>query len=375
MELVQALMAGARGRRMLWEFATASEEKLLPAFGEHPLHAAMFYAAYHVAVERGESVGLFGADESSMPETSVQQIARRLDSTTLVPATAALLQQALVRSVDSARYWQEPDGEDTLLALPELAAPLERVARHLADSGLAAGWMDPVDLHNQFQVEFNQHDPQGRTQAPGSNALGLLQEWRAGILATEARDAAEMSSTPLGSFSGEWWSKPSSRLPSTTGVFPDREPVGLSCVEDGFGWEQASVRFTSVPPAAKVLEIATAEDWIRLCREHGIEVTAHKRHDWYLSTGRDGAWKIPDWLAVARDYDGVHLGIGAYLALAGQCLDIDDKYASVIAGWDPDQTFWFIDELRCYGPAQEWICLDANNEDARWVPSGDGPSS
>src|SRR5690606_39292190 len=64
-------------------------------------------------------------------------------------------------------------------------SPLERVARHLADSGLAAWWLDPVDQRNQFQVEFDQHDPQGRTLAPGSNALGLLQEWRAGILATE----------------------------------------------------------------------------------------------------------------------------------------------------------------------------------------------
>ena len=124
-----------------------------------------------------------------------------------------------------------------------------------------------------------------------------------------------------------------------------------------------------------MLEIATAEDWIRLCREHGLEVSAQKRHDWYLATGRDGAWKIPDWLAVARDYDGVHLGIGAYLALAGQCLEIDEKYASVIAGWDPDQTFWFTGELRCYGPAQEWICLDASNEEARWVPAGNVPSS
>ncbi len=375
MELVQALMAGARGRRLLWEFATASEETQLETFDEHPLHAAMFYASYRVAVERGESVGLFGADESSMPEISVQEIARILDGTSLVPATAALLQQALVRSVDSARYWQEPDGEDTLLALPALAAPLERVARHLADCGFAATWLDPVDLRNQFQVEFDQHDPQGRSQAPGGKALGILQEWRAGILATEARDAAELQNSQLGSFSGEWWSKPSSRLTAGTGVFPGGEPVGLSCVEDGFGWEQASARAVSVPPAAKVLEIATAEDWVRLCREHGLEVTAHKRHDWYLATGRDGAWKIPDWLAVARDYDGVHLGIGAYLALAGQCLEIDEKYASVIAGWDPDQAFWFTDELRFYGPAREWTCLDANSEDARWVPTGDGPSS
>src|SRR4249919_1292963 len=32
-----------------------------------------------------------------------------------------LMQSALQRSVDFARYWQEPDGEDRLAALPEIA--------------------------------------------------------------------------------------------------------------------------------------------------------------------------------------------------------------------------------------------------------------
>lgn len=375
MELNQALMSGRRGRRLLWEFAVASEETQLETFGEHPLHAAMFFAAYRVAIERGESVGLLGIDESSMPEISAPEIARILDGTILVPVNAALLQRALVRSVDSARYWQAPDGEDTILALPALAESLERVARHLAACGLATRWLASVDLRNQFQVEFDQHDLQGGAQSPGADSHGILQEWKACVLATEARDAAELLGTPLGSFSGEWWSIPSHRLPSTTGVFPGHQPVGLSCVEDGFGWEQTSVRLVSVLPSARVLEISTADDWIRLCREHGLEVTAHKRHDWYQTTGRDGAWKIPDWLAVARNYDAVHLSIGAYLALAGECLEIDEKFSSVIAGWDPDQTFWFTDSLRLYEPAQEWTCLEANSEDARWVPSSDVPSS
>src|SRR5690606_22860618 len=264
MDLNQALMSGRRGRRLLWEFAIASEETQRETSDEHPLHAAMYFAAYREAIERGDSVGLLGTDESSMPENSVPEIARILDDTSLVPVNAALLQRALVRSVDSARYWQEPDEQDTILALPALAKSLERVARHLAACGLASTWLAPVDLRNQFQVEFDQHDLQGGEQSPGANSHGILQEWRTGVLATEARDAAELLSTALGSFSGDWWSIPSRRLPSTTGVFPDHEPVGLSCVEDRFDWEQASVQHVSVLPSARVLEISTADDWIRL---------------------------------------------------------------------------------------------------------------
>ncbi|WP_345472631.1 hypothetical protein QMQ05_02165 [Glutamicibacter ectropisis] len=96
-------------------------------------------------------------------------------------------------------------------------------------------------------------------------------------------------------------------------------------------------------------------------------MTEQKRHDWYHVTGRDGAWVIPDWLAVSRKYDAVHLSIGAYLELAGGSLTVDDTYATLIAGWDPDTTYWFIDTLREAEQVQHWNCLDVNSEDEHWV--------
>ena len=50
---------------------------------------------------------------------------------------------------------------------------------------------------------------------------------------------------------------------------------------------------------------------------------------------------IPDWSAVARHVDGVHLSVRGYLRTAGRAIAVDEERASVLAGWDPDRTFWF----------------------------------
>ncbi|MGQ3382512.1 hypothetical protein [Glutamicibacter sp. TV12E] len=375
MEIVDALLHGQRGRRLLWEFAIASEGQKLGTFEEHPLLSAMFYASYSIESARGDGVVLLGGEQSSVPEVGPAGLARLLERNELVPVTETLLQAALARSVEAARYWQEPDGHDTLLGAPELTRGLERVALHISASSAAAQWASDMDERTQFHIEFEQQDPADVPQRTDRTAIATLLRWKEQLIIAEARAAAQTPVPVTAAHSGEWWSMPSQSLPSSTGVFANREPVGLSCVEDGFGWERASARILSVPPAAKVLEISTAEDWTQLCREQGIEVTSHKRHDWYRVTERDGAWKIPDWLAVARRYDGVHLSIAAYLALAGECLAVDEKYSTVIAGWDPDRTFWFTDALRFCEPAQEWTCLEANSEDSRWVSSGEAPSS
>ncbi|QIV87478.1 hypothetical protein [Glutamicibacter mishrai] len=375
MEIVDALLQGQRGRRLLWEFAIASEGQNLATSDERPLLSAMFYASYSIESARGDGVVLFCGEQSDVPEVGPAGLARLLEGNELVPVTETLLQAALARSVDAARYWQEPDGHDTLLAAPELVRGLERVAQHISASSAAAQWAAAMDERAQFRIEFEEQDPVVVPQRTDRKAIDTLLRWKEQLIIAEARAAAERPVPVTAALSGEWWSVPDQLLPSSTGVFANKEPVGLSCVEDGFGWERASAKIMSVPPAANVLEISTAEDWIHLCREQGIDVTAQKRHDWYRVTGRDGAWKIPDWLAVARRYDGVHLSIAAYLALAGECLAVDEKFSTVIAGWDPDRTFWFTDALRFYGPAQEWTCLEANSEDSRWVSSGEASTS
>lgn len=92
-------------------------------------------------------------------------------------------------------------------------------------------------------------------------------------------------------------------------------------------------------------EIRQAGDWAELCRQFPLEVTASRRHDWYRATGRIGKWVIPDWTSVGEHFDGVHLSAAAYLQVAGLAVPIEADSASLIAGWDPDATWWFRPEV------------------------------
>jgi hypothetical protein len=67
-------------------------------------------------------------------------------------------------------------------------------------------------------------------------------------------------------------------------------------------------------------------------------VTASRRHDWFRTTGRDGAWVIPDWALVAREWDAIHLPVSAYLESAGRAIEVAKETASVT--WDPDTSIW-----------------------------------
>lgn len=90
------------------------------------------------------------------------------------------------------------------------------------------------------------------------------------------------------------------------------------------------------------------------------------RRNWFETTGRDGLWVQPDWQAVAEDYDGVHLGLGAYLAGAGEIIAVDARRASVIAGWNPDETYWFTDAVQPVDEVRTWGISDAGGRDV-WL--------
>jgi hypothetical protein len=53
----------------------------------------------------------------------------------------------------------------------------------------------------------------------------------------------------------------------------------------------------------------------------------------------NGRWLIPDWSAVAVDWDGVHISFGAYLSAAYRSSDLDNA-TTMLTGWNPDETAW-----------------------------------
>jgi hypothetical protein len=133
--------------------------------------------------------------------------------------------------------------------------------------------------------------------------------------------------------------------------------VGLALVEDGFGQRNARCWPVSPRPGARIYEISSPEDWTELVGRYPIDVSNSRRHDWWRTTGWAGRWLIPDFAAIAADYDAVHLSIAGYLTTAGRALSVDDG-RTVLAGWDPDQTFWLTEVLAASGPGTNWLELD-----------------
>ena len=109
-----------------------------------------------------------------------------------------------------------------------------------------------------------------------------------------------------------------------------------------------------VPAGARVLELTRPEDVVALVEAFPLEVTASRQRDWSETTGRSGRWLVPDHRAVADVYDGVHLTVLGWAASAGRALPVGDGTATVLAGWDPDATYWLTDAVTVRGPGVRW---------------------
>lgn len=360
------LLAGPRGRRLCLEFAVKAARD--PAHWD--LGAAVMMAGYELDLGRGRSVVMMsssdGADDDGGPDDaadavppSPQRVAELLDRLPLpdpdAPEAHVLLKAALGSTVDFARYWQEPDGEDELAAQPSVLGSLRRLAEWILTSPAAPSWSAPVDLDNQWAVRWE--DPQLPPADPLIPAARLA-HWRTDADEQERIAARDRPADPRAPWSGRWWSRPPYELSHGTRAVGDDGPIGLQLVEDSLGWERATI-CRLVPPAdARLYEIEGPSAWAELCRRYPLELSASYRHDWYRATGRAGRWQIPDWQAVATDFDGVHLSVLGYLATAGHAIPVGDDIASVLAGWDPDQTWWLTTVSMDEASAQRWARSD-----------------
>ncbi|MFJ4030256.1 hypothetical protein ACIPWF_23115 [Paenarthrobacter sp. NPDC089989] len=340
---VASLLAGPRGRRLCLELAMEADDEV---------RIAVFDLGYDRDPGAGKSRVMMSSFAPSgevpppMPKPTVAELADRMSRLDLHRINDALIQKALRRAVDTARYWQQPDGEDVLAADERLADALEHVARGVLATRAANDWGDQFSAQ-QWAVDWRSAaDPTPLSRNPSQT----LSEWTEHTLDVEFRSAWQLPADLRAQVSGEWWSIPY-RLIQTM----SRIPEGLDLIEDSLGWEEATV--IPVSGSGRILEVEAAEDWVTLCRDFPSQVTASRRHDWYRTTGRDGHWVIPDWEQVATRWDAVHLTVNGYLHLAGRALEVDPAQgtASVIAGWNPDTTLWLTDRLReTEEPRQHW---------------------
>lgn len=164
---------------------------------------------------------------------------------------------------------------------------------------------------------------------------------------------------------GTWWVAPGTAgLHKTTRALGDAGSASLWLTEDEVGWESADLMPCTIDPTARVVEIASPSDWARLVQAYPLDVTQSRRPDWYESLDpHDGGWLIPDWSAVARDYEGVHVSVLAWLMTSGQAVPAGPRATTTMAGWDPDATWWLADVVRPAGTAHRWL-----RRDEAWVP-------
>ena len=361
------LLAGPRGRRLCLEMMLALHGDDTDA--TEALGTAVFYAAYDLDPGRGTSVVLFGPGEDERtgppPAPAPQEVARLMDVVPLPPIDESTLLLALATVVDNARYWQEPSGADVLAGTPEVRAALARVADAIASAPGGTRWAEPMDPRGQWAVTFA--DLPDIPPPPMRTARDILDRWQALHLEDETAAQRDRPADPAAMFSGPWWSRPALGLLSTTRALPDG-PMGLRFVEDGLGWESATVEQVRAPRDARVFEIDGPDAWAELARLYPVRATASRRHDWYRATGRAGAWVIPDWSLVRHDFDAVHLTTAGYLTTAGADIPIDSERATVLAGWDPDATYWLRDLDRAVGTRAHWRLDPA---DDAWKPSAD----
>jgi hypothetical protein len=273
---------------------------------------------------------------------------------------------ALADAVTWAMYWQEPDDRDRRLADPRVAEQLWPVAEAVSRAPAARWWSTPMDRATQHEVVFD--DPDGRSfPDPPADGRDALLAWRADTL-EDGRRAAERPDDPRAPYSGFWWSTPAlSGLRRSTRSLGSTGPAGLHLVEDAFGWSSARCWSLQLRPSASIFEIGGADDWSELVRRYPLAVTKSRRHDWWRATGRDLEWAIPDFHAVAVDYDALHLSVAGYLSAAGRASAAGEAH-TVLAGWNPDETWWLTDIPQRVDPGVRWV-VTGDAEPFAWTPS------
>jgi hypothetical protein len=278
-----------------------------------------------------------------------------------VGATASelALLPALAMTTELATYWQEPDPSDLALEHEAVRAALLPIARAVSGAPGAAWWATPLAMDSQCRVEWVEFGWPGVDDEPRplSGAAGKLAAWRTDTVDHE-RSAAKLPEDPAASYSGYWWSAPClASLADTSRAVAGIGAVGLDLIEDSHGWAEAWCRPVTQVRDVTVYEITGPQSWAELVERYPLDVSKSRRHDWWRVSGWAGRWLVPDFTAVAADYDAIHLTVLGYLTTAGRALPAGNA-RTLLAGWAPDATYWLADVLEYSGPATHWSRVD-----------------
>jgi hypothetical protein len=340
------LLVGPRGRHLLLDLAHRLDERMWRIWFDSARHPD--------DPERRRALA------TALQHVDVTGLRDRLTSLDLV--------LPMDDTVSAAMGWQPPRDEDVVAADPAVIEALRPIAEAVAASSAVDWWSSPADPAG---LRCTSRFGDGR-QASDPKFTGAAEElisWRAKELDDDRRARRTRPDDPAAPWGGHWWSIPAGAdLPTTTRPLPSIGSVKLLWEEDGFGQQEALIWEVEPTRAPRIFEIDGPCAWIDLVRRYPLDVSWSRRQDWYRVTGRDGAWLIPDWEAVSHDWDAVHLSVLGYLATATRLLEVGDgSSATLLAGWDPDQSWWLTDILTVSaGPSRWRVAEDAHDPLLEW---------
>jgi hypothetical protein len=352
----EVLLGGRLGRAALADLAGLNTLMLLAADGKPPPEGVAFLTSssssgLSARLRRPLRPHRAHRDAGTWPErvNPGENDAAAVIGTAVASAVQASAEQpwftdppALLASVARAAEQWEP-------SLPGGQAELLRpLAEAVASAPAASWWWEPTDLRHQRWVGCDHR----RMLTRGSNVARAVEAAEEDAAAEEEAMARDWALTARrrrrGSaevaVSGTWWSGPlGGTVWTSRGNIGDLPAVELACAEDPLGEEEFEVWAVEIDPFARVYEVHEPGDWGQLAATHPRDVTASRWYDWSRWTGREGRWILPDWRSVATQWDGVHVSVAGYLSTARMAVDIGGGAATLLAGWDADQTLWLRD--------------------------------
>jgi hypothetical protein len=341
-----ALLTAPVGREVLAELIGIDPLDLLAELGEPlPEGVVRLESAERAEAQRGREarpVRRSAADvvAAAVSRVDLSQVARCRDRLLLLSVVARVIEG------------QQLDARDSLAAAADALVP---VAQALAAAPAASWWWDAVDRKRQRWVGAEgTSPPRGAAVAEAVGRMAATEEKEEEQERSRAAGGRFWRPRRDGERSVSWWSAPlGGAVSTTTGPIDVLPAVELGCSEDSAGEEHVEVWAVGIDEGARVREIGDAFDWAELAAEFPRDVTASRRYDWDRWTGQSGPWVLPDWVAVARDWDGIHLSIGGYLAATGVALTAGNAM-TLLAGWEPDQTLWLNDVFTTADHVASW---------------------
>jgi len=259
------------------------------------------------------------------------------------------LLEPMAFTANSASYWGD-HGQDVDARTERERLALIRIIRAALDSPAMDWWSASFDASCQ-SIVINEHSWPQWDRPPLYGSALRLADWG------QERVVENLTGTPSGRASdeagGQWWCTPGWGAPTSTRPLGPLPALALEVEEDGFGPRPSHLLSIHASRALRIFEIDGPDDWLHLVRQYTLDVTGQMRGSWWSATWIDDAWFIPDWAAVAADFDVVHLTGMGYLTTAGRALQVG-KGHTLMAGFSPDWAYWLTDSFSFPDDSESW---------------------